>query len=271
MNYKNYKLIFYKYYKLKNGISMSIEDFTKNKYLTCGIGRSTLPFGYNLCDSSFFKYCLSNVDEINESFYRFICSQFNFIVMAEYLYKDINEKTYRSTSMGLQQRNDLTLKEKYEYFLKNEKQSEKTVQYYCNNRTEIFLSELHYYIVNGYKLTFCKLCKKPFFTKNLNNKYCERKGLDKIHPEYSCNKIRALQRNLKCSSTETKMLRKIIISTLARIGADTQYNNKKLLSFKIEESEYKKSHLPSEYEQWIKFMYKKYVPNGNKIKTPNTD
>lgn len=265
MHKNNYLLRIYESHTLKNKILMELEDFTQNKDLTCGIGRTTLPFGYNIFDSDFFHHYLSDIDEISESFYRFICSQFNFVPLPEYLFKDIDEKTYRSMSMGLEYRNDLSVKEKYEYFLKNEKQSEKTVNYYCDTEIELSLSELHYYILNGYKRTYCNLCGKPFFTKNLKNKYCQRKGFDNIHPEYSCNKIKALQRNIKCASTPLKEKRKIIRSTLARTKAGIDYTNDKLSQFNKEDEEYKSSHLPSEYEQWIDEMYKQYVPNGKKL------
>lgn len=101
------------------------------------------------------------------------------------------------------------------------------------------------------------------------NKYCRRKGFDIQHPQYTCNKIRALQRNTKCASDEIKRIRKIIISTLER-KSETE-RNEKAADFRREESEYKESHLPSEYEQWMKDMYKAICPNGTKLKATETN
>lgn len=272
MLHKNYLLRIYESYKFKNGRIMELEDFTTDKILTCGIGRTTLPFGYNICDSDFFKHYLSDVDMIDETYYRFICSQLNFVPIAEYLYMSIDEKTHRSMSMGLEQRKDLSIKEKYEYFSKNEKLSPKTVYYHCDNELGLILSELHYYVINNYKLTFCQLCGKPFFTTNLKNKFCIRKGLDHKYPEYTCKKIRELQRNNKCASDEIKRLRKSIKTTLERQdGAEYPLGNR-ADSFLKEDIKHKESLKPSEYEQWIKEMHKKILPKGKIAKeSSNTD
>jgi hypothetical protein len=239
---------------------MSLTDFTSDKTLTCGTGHSTLYFGYNFYDSDFFKQNLSYIENIDKPFYRFICSQYNFVPAVEYHYSDIDEKTLRSISMGLEYRTDMTMQEKYEYFNDKIAYSPKTACYHCDDEKELLLSELHYYVENHYKLTKCALCGKPFFTRNLKNKFCQRKGFDPNRPHLSCNKIQALRRNTSCASTLTKRKRKTIVTTLARNGADYNYKgNEKLEVFKSQEEKYINT---PEYTQWIDEMYKKIIPNG---------
>ncbi len=47
-------------------------------------------------------------------------------------------------------------------------------RYECENLNEMLLAILHFYIINGYKITNCEHCNKIFATKTLKNKYCER-------------------------------------------------------------------------------------------------
>jgi hypothetical protein len=240
---------------------MSLEDHTLDKTLTCGTGHSKLDFGYNFYDSDFFKQNFSHIESIDKPFYRFICSQYNFVPAVEYHYSDIDEITLRSLSMGLEHRRDMTMQEKYKYFNDKIASSPKTACYHCDDEKELLLSELHYYVENNYRLTKCALCGKPFFTRNLKNKFCQRKGFDLNRPHLSCNKIQALRRNTSCASAPTKRKRKVIITTLSRDGADYNYRgNQRIEKFIKQENLYKKNTL--EYEKWIDEMYKKFIPNG---------
>lgn len=259
-----------------NTVSADLEYFyngcpDKNGWYINGKSEK-LVFGYNIFDTEFFsknlKNIISQITTVDDLL--FLGTQYK-IPMPNILYPDIDSKnkSYRSNDMGLNHRNDLTFYEKLSYYKTNKLDYQKTYVYNCETEQDVALSELHYYITNGYKLTYCELCGKPFFTPNLKNKFCIRKGLDVKHPEFTCKKIRALQRNTKCASAEIKRIRKIIISTLER-NSETQYNEK-AIAFKNDEIEYKNSHLPSEYEQWLKDLYKKYVPNGNKLKASDTD
>lgn len=222
-----------------------------------------LSFGYNIFDTEFYNGILKNIigqiktmDDL-----AFLGTQYK-IPVPTICYREIDSKNpgHRSEDMGLEHRNDLTFSEKLGYYKKNMQDFQQTYVYNCKNDSDIALAELHYYISHGYKLTHCELCGEPFYTKNLKNKYCLRKGFDAKHPEYSCNKIRALQRNRKSASPIKKRIRKDIISTLER-KSKTEYNEK-AVAFKKEDADYKESHLPSEYEQWLQDKYREILPNG---------
>lgn len=231
-----------------------------------------LSVGYNIFETDFFNTTLKDIisQYSSEGFLSFLDSQYS-IPKQIILYPIIDNKfvNERFNDMGLRFRRDLSFTEKLTYYQEHKNDFLKTFHYDCKTKRDIALSELHYYITQGYKLTYCNLCGKPFFTKNLKNKYCRRKGFDIQHPQYTCNKIRALQRNTKCASDEIKRIRKIIISTLER-KSETE-RNEKAADFRREESEYKESHLPSEYEQWMKDKYKAICPNGTKLKATETN
>lgn len=248
-------------------------EHVRDGWHTRGISEK-LSFGYNIFDTEFYNSTLKNIIEQIKTMddLAFLGTQYK-IPVPTVRYREIDSKNtgYRSEDMGLEHRSDLTFSEKLGYYKKNMQDFQQTYVYNCKNDRDIALSELHYYILHGYKLTHCELCEKAFYTKNLKNKYCLRKGFDSMHPEYSCKKIRALQRNTKCASDETKRIRKIIRQTLARVGADSDYSNPRLLSFVEEEEKYKQSHMPSEYEQWIQDKYREIVRNGGRKKAPDTN
>lgn len=254
-------------------VSADIEYFYKGKRVGDGwhiSGMSEkLSFGYNIFDTEFYKSSLKNIiHQINTmDDLSFLGTQYKI------LYREIDSKNpgHRSGDMGLENRSDLSFSEKLGYYKENMRDFQQTYVYDCKDDMDIALSELHYYISHGYKLTYCKMCKEPFYTKNLKNEYCLRKGFNLKHPEHSCNKIRELQRNTKCASDATKRIRKNIRETLARIGADKDYSNPNLLSFDKEDAEYKQSHDRSEYEQWIRNKYKEILPKGKKLEISDND
>lgn len=257
-------------------VSVSLENFYSGCFDEKGwniSGKSErLVFGYNIFDTKFYsnnlKNIISQITTIDDLL--FLGTQYK-IPTPNILYPEIDSesKGYRSDDMGLKHRSDLTFPEKLSYYKTCKSDYQTTYVYNCNTEQDIALSELHYYVTHGYKLTYCELCGKPFFTPNLKNRFCIRKGLDPKHPEFTCNKIRALQRNTKCASNEIKRIRKIIISTLER-KSETEHNEK-AESFRNNEIEYKNNHLPSEYEQWVKDRYEEIVPNGTKLKAPDTN
>lgn len=222
-------------------------------------------FGYNIFDTEFYnkvlKDIISQITTVDDLY--FLGTQYK-IPIPNILYPEPDSKNtgYRSDDMGLNHRHDLTFSQKLSCYKSNKSNFQQTYVYNCETENDVALAELHYYITHGYKLTYCKLCGKPFFTPNLKNKFCLRKGFDSKQPELTCNKIRALQRNAKCASPLIKKKRKCIRETLARIGADVDYGNEKLRRFMKEDEKYKNYNSPSEYEQWINSMYKHYVPNG---------
>lgn len=261
MIHKNYILRIYESVNHKNSRIMQIIDNTAGKELNNGEKKRTVVFGSHLCDSEFFQKYFGDVQEISADFYRFICSQFDFVPIPQYLFQDTECGSFRTATMGLEMRKDMSTKEKYEYFLDHESNSPKTVYYHCDDLTGILLSELHYYVFGGYKLTECRLCGKKFFAKNLKTQFCLRTGFDEERPQYSCNHIAALQRNNRCSNETVKKKRKVIRETLKR--KDEQNGTNSLAAFDREDEKVKAS-LPSEYEAWILERHKIFVPNAEK-------
>lgn len=259
MIHKNYILRIYESVNHKNSRIMQIIDNTAEKVLNNGEEKRTVVFGSHICDSEFFQKYFCDVQEISADFYRFICSQFDFVPIPQYLFQDTEYGAFRTATMGLDMRKDMSTKEKYGYFLDHESKP-KTVYYHCDDLTGILLSELHYYVFGGYKLTECRLCGRKFFTKSLKTQFCLRTGFDEKRPQYSCNHIASSQRNNRCANVPIKKKRKVIVETLRR--RDEEENGNSLVEFYIKDQEMKSSKIPSDYEQWILEQHKIFVPNG---------
>lgn len=237
-----------------------------------------LPFGYNIFDTDFYKKELINIISEVQSVedLEFLNTRYK-IPVPKVLYPSIDEKCLRSDDMGLSYRHDLSFAERLKYYKANKGTTQQTYVYNCYSDEDIALAELHYYISHGYKLTYCEMCKKPFFTLNLKNKFCRRKGENPQYPKYSCNHAQSLIRNKKSANNYIRRLRKSIINNLSNKSLHHEQNLKEREVFLKEDgifqdrlkncSEEDYLHLKQEYDNWIEAQYKKYNPKG-RIKRP---
>lgn len=226
-----------------------------------------LVFGYNIFDTEFYNTVLKNViSQIDmEDFLPFLNTQYK-IPQPIILYPGINHKCSgeRFNDMGLRFRNDLSFSEKLSYYQEHKLDTQQTYLYNCKTDRDIALSELHYYISHGYKLIYCKMCGKPFFSNNRKSKYCRRIGENSNYPNRSCNKVRELERNHKSTMrNETARKRKIIISTLDKREQQHNFKYSGIKNcFMSDSDNYRSTHTYNEYAVWINEQYKLYVPKG---------
>ena len=120
-----------------------------------------LPVGYNIFETDFYNTILKDIisQYSAESFLSFLDSQYT-IPKQIILYPMIDNKfvSERFNDMGLRFRRDLSFSEKLAYYQEHKNNFLKTFHYNCVTERDIALSELHYYITQSYKLTYCNLC-----------------------------------------------------------------------------------------------------------------
>lgn len=236
--------------------------YWKNGWFLDGVTQKKIKLGYNMFDTDFYnselKDIIVHIKTIDDL--HFLNLKYT-IPTPTILYQSIYERSIRSSDMGLHFKKDLPFAEQLDYYKKHKEDIQKTYIYNCQTYNDVALSELHYYITHGYKFTFCQKCGKPFFTNNLKNKYCKRIGETPHYPNYSCSKVRELERNQKSAMRPTPRKRKIIISNLANKYGDV-YGNNVREQFIKDDKVRRQSLSDVEYTHWINEQYKIHVPNG---------
>lgn len=239
--------------RYKNGFFAATE-----KRLVFGSNIFDTPFCQNVLGDSIFQEM--GMDELN-----FLDSLYT-IPKAKILYPGIGNRKVRSTDRGMQEHSgsyiqNATFTEKFKYFQTNKNDLACTWVYECANDTECALAELDYYIRHGYKINYCKICGKPFFTDSLKNKYCSRVGESPSYPECACYDVPARERDKKYYERPSIKQKKIITERLKNNSCGAKSND--ILYDFLNECDSQKNILSkNEYDEWMNVQYQKYVPGG---------